>query len=75
MTEYIVVWKEAPGQQVSTVVDAHDAPVRRDVDYLLAQEIPVVGDSRTALQVLEKADGRKIALEPETARSALGWDL
>jgi len=75
MSEYIVIWKEAPGQQVSTVVDAHDVPVRRSTAYLMAQDIPVLDDLSDVLTTLEHANGRKIAVEPELARSALGWDL
>lgn len=75
MSEYIVIWKDAAGQQVSTIVDAYDRPVRRDVDYLLAQDIPVLSKKEDVLTVLKHADGRKVALEPELARSTLGWDL
>lgn len=75
MSKWIVVWKEAPGPRVSTVVDAFDEPVQRDEAYLDAQKIPVLDDPDEVLRVLKRGDGCKIAITPEHARAMLGWDL
>jgi hypothetical protein len=72
---YIVFWKEAPGQQVSTVVDARDQVVKRDQSYLESNSITVLTDPEAALQVLEQADGTHYAVTPEVARQVLGWDV
>lgn len=75
MTEYIVFWKDAPGQQVSTVFDAVDDFVRRDEAYVKANGIPVLSTVTEVLNVLSDADGHKYAVTPELATQTLGWEL
>jgi hypothetical protein len=75
MTDYIVFWKDAPGQQVSTTVDAYNNPVRRDYEYIKAQNIGIATSKDSILTILKRADGTKIAAEPVLAREALGWDI
>lgn len=75
MSEWIVIWKDSPGQQVSTTVDAHNEPVRRDAEYLQAQGIQTLEDESAVLFVLKAANGDKFAITPELARATLGWDL
>ena len=73
--EFIVFWKDAPGQQVSTTVDAYNNPVRRDAENLEAQGIPVLRKKDDVLSILNRADGTKVAIAPDLARSTLGWDI
>jgi hypothetical protein len=75
MSKYIVFWKSKPGQQVTTVVDAHNQPVLRDDEYLKTNDITVLDDSDTVFMVLKQAHGDKYAVEPELARATLGWDV
>lgn len=72
---YIVVWKDAPGQQVSTVVDAHDVPVQRDEAYLARNNIVIYHSQDDVLETLEAATGHKFAITADLARSTLGWDV
>lgn len=73
--EYIVIWKDAPGQQISTLVDANDNPVIRDASYLIANDIATVTNEAALMSVLDATDGRKIAISTTLARSTLGWDV
>lgn len=75
MSKYIVFWKSNPGQQVTTVVDAHNQPVLRDVDYLEINDITVLDDTDQVFMVLRQAQGDKYAVEPKLARATLGWDV
>lgn len=75
MSKYVVFWKSAPGQQVSTVVDAHNQPVLRDEEYLDANDIPVLHEEELVFSALETPTGYKYAIEPELARATLGWDV
>ena len=59
MSKYIVFWKSNPGQQVTTVVDAHNQPVLRDVDYLEINDITVLDDTDQVFMVLRQAQGDK----------------
>lgn len=72
---YIVIWKDQPGQQVSTVVDANNVPVARDEDYLASNDIPVVDETVEIFDTLKRADGQKIAVTYYQARQSLGWDV
>lgn len=72
---YIVFWKNSPGQQVSTVVDAHNQPVLRDGEYLSIHGITVLQDSDAVFSVLDEAAGDKYAVDRDLARSTLGWDV
>ena len=73
--KYIVVWKDKPGQRISTVLDARDEIVRRDPEYLQENGIPTFGQKEVVLNVLEMADGKKFAISEEMARDVLGWDV
>jgi hypothetical protein len=73
--EYIVFWKDAPGQQVSTVVDAREQIVRRDAAYIESNSITILDDDEVTLHALEDADGTHYAITPEIARRVLGWDV
>lgn len=75
MSQYIVFWKSKPGQQVSTVVDAHNQPVLRDEEYLKTNDILVLDSSDEVFQILSEAAGEKVAVEPALARVTLGWDV
>jgi hypothetical protein len=76
MTErYIVFWKTTPGQQVTTVVDAHNQPVLRDEDYLEKNGIEKLDAPGEVFQILSEADGEKVAARPELVRATLGWDV
>ena len=75
MSKYIVFWKSNPGQQVTTVVDAHNQPVLRDVDYLEINDITVLDDTDPVFMVLRQAQGDTYAVEPKLARATLGWDV
>lgn len=75
MTEYIVFWKEAPGQQVTTVVDAHSNPATRDDEYVESNGVPVLDDEDGVFAALDRADGTHYAITPELARQTLGWDV
>lgn len=75
MAEYIVFWKDAPGQQVSTVIDANQEPVRRDEDYVHVNDIEVLDNDEQVIVALSEADGKKYAVEPQVARRVLGWDV
>lgn len=72
---YIVFWKDAPGQQVSTVVDAENRPVQRDSEYIKQYDITVLTNEHDVLDVLSQASGRHYATTPEIARATLGWDV
>ena len=73
--EFIVFWKSNPGQQVHTVVDAHNQPFHRDFEYLRVNGVIPLTSEDEVLEVLEKADGTKYAVTPEVARATLGWDV
>ena len=75
MSRYIIFWKDSPGQQVSTVVDAHNQPVLRDDDYLETNDIPKLYNADHVFTVLDLAEGQRFAIEPELARVTLGWDV
>lgn len=75
MAEYIVFWKDAPGQQVHTVVDSRNEPVRRDEEYVAANDIPVLDDTVQVLNALADADGKHYATTVVVARRTLGWDV
>lgn len=75
MSKYIVFWKSQSGQQVSTIVDAHNQPVLRDEDYLKTNDIDVLDTPEEVFQILSEADGEKVAVQPELARITLGWDV
>lgn len=75
MSKYVVFWKSRPGQQVSTVVDAHNQPVLRDEAYLSTNDILVLDDAGEVFQVLSENTGEKVAVTPELARATLGWDV
>ena len=75
MSKYIVFWKSRPGQQVSTVVDAHNQPVLRDDEYIETNDIRVIENADHVFIALEQASGIKYAVEPELARATLGWDV
>ncbi len=76
MTEkYVVFWKTAPGQQVTTVVDAHNQPVLRDEEYLETNDISICASPSVVFTVLDLASGEKYAVRPELARATLGWDV
>jgi hypothetical protein len=72
---YIVFWKDAPGQQVSTIVDAENHPIQRDSEYIMQQNITVLTNGFDVLEALSRADGRHYATTPEIARATLGWDV
>jgi hypothetical protein len=76
MTErYIVFWKTTHGQQVTTVVDAHNQPVLRDRDYLEKNGIEKLVAAEEVFAVLSDANGEKVAARPELVRATLGWDV
>lgn len=75
MNDYIVIWKDAPGQQVSTVVDAHDQPARRDWEYIVNNSIPVIDNEDKVIAELAVANGEKFAVPTQVARDVLGWDV
>lgn len=75
MSQYVVFWKSRPGQQVSTVVDAHNQPVLRDAEYVATNDITVLDTPDEVFQVLSEAAGEKVAVEPQLARATLGWDV
>lgn len=72
---YIVIWKDGPGQQVSTVVDSNNEPMQRDQEWLNSNNIPEAQDKDTVFSILADADGTKFAVTPDLARATLGWDL
>lgn len=71
---YIVVWKDAQGQQISTVADARGEIVQRDPEYLEQNGIPLL-DGDAVLSTLDHADGYKFAITVDDARDKLGWDV
>lgn len=73
--DYIVFWKTDPGQQVSTIADAHNQPVRRDLTYVQTNDIPILSDEGQVFTALELANGERYAVSPDLARETLGWDL
>ncbi len=73
--KYIVFWKSSHGQQVSTVVDAHNQPVLRDDDYLDTNDIPELTNPELVFTALDLAEGSRYAITPELARETLGWDV
>lgn len=75
MAEYIVFWKDAPGQQVHTVVDTNNEPVRRDEEYLRLNKIPILDSDEDVLSALAAAEGDKYAVAPIVARRTLGWNV
>lgn len=75
MSKYIVIWKNGPGQQVSTVVDGHNAPVLREVEYLEKQHIGILENKEAVFAHLAVANATKAAITPELARETLGWDI
>lgn len=75
MSKYIVIWKDEPGQQVSTVVDSNNAPIKRDEEYLKTNKIELLDNEAEVFQVLSEADGEKVAVTPELARATLGWEV
>lgn len=72
---YIVFWKDAPGQQVYTVVDAEDRLVERDDDYIETNSIKRLDSEEDVLMALANASGDKYAITRELARNTLGWDV
>lgn len=72
---YIIFWKDAPGQQVNTVVDATNAPVLRDDDYVVLHGVQRLRTEEEVLRALEEESGEKFAVAPELARVTLGWDV
>lgn len=75
MSKYIVIWQDAPGQQVSTVVDGNNNPIPRDAEYLEVNGIPTFGSEDVVHSTLDLADGTKFAITPELARATLGWEV
>jgi hypothetical protein len=75
MSDYIVIWKDAPGQQVATIADAVDQPVLRDEAYVATQGIVILRDEESVLDALRAADGTKYAVTPALAQQTLGWDV
>lgn len=74
-TDFIVIWKDRPGQQVSTVVDAHNNPVIRNAEYLSTQGISILEHKEDVLNVLSTADGYKYGITRELANDVLGWQV
>lgn len=75
MSDYIIFWKDAPGQQVSTTVDAHNQCVFRDDDYVTINDIKVLKQDYQVFLALDAATGEKFAVTPEMAQRTLGWDV
>lgn len=73
--EFIIFWKDHPGQQVSTVVDAHNQPVARDTSYLDTNGICLLEHESDVLDALNAASGVKYAVTRDLARKTLGWDV
>lgn len=73
--KYIVVWRDTPGQRVSTVVDADNDPVVRDADYVTTHNLSVIEDEDAVLTALDSFVGQKFAVPAGVARTALGWDV
>lgn len=72
---YLVIWKDGPGQQVSTVVDSNNEPMQRDAEYVKQQNITQASNEEAVFMFLREADGTKFAVTPELARETLGWDV
>lgn len=75
MTDMIVVWRDTPGQQVSTVADAENRPLVRDVAYVEQNQLQVLTKPEELIDALARADGVKFAVPVDTVRAALGWDI
>lgn len=73
--KYIIFWKDAPGQQVHTVVDVDNKPVLRDDEYVATHDIKPLDSEEDVLRALNEASGDKFAVAPELARATLGWDV
>lgn len=75
MNQYVVFWKDAPGQQINTVVDAHGDVVTRESEYVKTNNITVLEHDDEIVDVINHPDGTKYAVTPDLAREVLGWEV
>lgn len=75
MSDYVIIWKDRPGQQVGTVVDTAGNPVVRTAKYVTVNNYPVAEGADTIYSTLEEADGTKFAVSVANAREVLGWEV
>lgn len=75
MTTYIIFSKNGPGQQVTTVADAHGSPVLRDEEWIDNNVVSVLETEDDVFTALDLASGTLYAIQPELARTTLGWDV
>lgn len=72
----VVVWKDKPGQLVSTMRTPEGVIVTRDARSLRETGgYTFVTSEDKLLSLLEQVDGTKIAVPAELARDVLGWDV